>query len=155
MAWETLSALTTVSLELDDYDNVHRWANAIIGDRYDQNRFMYEMLYGEKDSVLHAVKANYTAYYSKAVVYQKTGKFRAAIESFKDALVCDENCEASYYQLETLKRQEGAKELDRRAKQEQVKKQQEKKDRKKAAKANRKRAKKARGPGYVVGVKSS
>lgn len=161
----TLEALTTVSLELNNYENVHRWANTIIGDRSHQARFMYEMTYYKEDSVLCAVKAKYTAYYAKAVVYQKMGKIRAAIENFQDALVCDGSCEGSYYQLESLKplkQVEEAYELEMKAQQgivrrelEQIRKQEEKKNRKKAAKDGRKRAKKARGPGYVVGVGSS
>ena len=112
--------------------------------------------------MLYAVKAHYAAYYSKAVVYQNMGKIRASIKNFENALVCDQSCEASYYQLENLKRVEEANELDKKAKAEieqgelaQIKKQQEKKDREKAAKEGRKLAKKARGPGYVVGVRSS
>ena len=118
---ETLSALTTVSLEMNDHDNVHRWANTIIGDRTDQNYFMRLMVYGDRnDRVPYAVNATYTAYYSKAVVYQNTNKIRAAIENFEKALVCDEGCEASYYQLEALKRVEEANELDKKAQEEMI-----------------------------------
>lgn len=106
----------------------------------------------------HGREAYYTACYCKAVAFQRMGRTRAAIRYFTDALVCDDGCETTYWQLYFLTQIQDARNAMRKAEaeksqqqRERVKKAEEKKMRRKVAKDARKKAKTARGPGYVLG----
>ena len=107
---EVLTKLTIASLELNDFDQVHRWAVEI----FDLEPTFLEAYTNDwwKDSVAWAREANYAANYCRAVALQKQGKIDDAIRYFQAALVCDSACHASYYQLDALrqtKAQEGPK----------------------------------------------
>ena len=107
----------------------------------------------------YAKNAFWTAYYSKGAAFLKQGKFKAAIRNFENAVLCDDGCHATYYQLEASKRaqelevskQEAAKQELQRER-EQSKARQERKAGRNVAKHARKRNKKARAPGYIIGV---
>ena len=99
---DVLVKLTIAAMELHDFDQVHRWAAEI---------FSLEPMFIEaytvdwcRDSVAWARDATYTAHYCKAVAHQKQGEIDGAIEQFEKALVCDDACHATYYQLDALRR---------------------------------------------------
>ena len=159
---DVLSRLTIIALEFGNYSDVHRWAaniHACIP--------IFLILFqgttwsdGEsRESVMYAKNAFWTAYYCKGVALQKQGNYKAAIRNFENAVLCDDGCHATYYQLEATKKAEKLETLKQEAAKEKLQRHQEllraRKDRK--AKKNmskhaRKRVKKARGPGYVIGV---
>lgn len=100
---DILSKLTTASLELHDFESVQHWAAEILAV---EPYFLTNLTVTTcKDRMEYAREAFHTAYYSKAVVYQKQGNFRAAIQDFEDAFLCDGGCAATFYQLQALKRQ--------------------------------------------------
>ena len=156
---EILSKLTTASLELSDFENVHRWADTIIA--LDLRFWDHHKHRDYADWVLYARNEFYTAHYCKAVVYQKQLKFTAAVRNFELALMCSTVCRATYYQLEALKQTQTFEEMKRKAEEERLqqqretmKKQEEKKARKKMAKKKRIREKRARGVGNILGLRS-
>lgn len=69
------------------------------------NDFLYKVVYNPvlRYEVEYAIEAYYAAFYCNAVILQKQGEVSEAIENFKWALGCDEECYATYYQLEYLK----------------------------------------------------
>ena len=155
---DILSSLTTTHLELGDYTKVHFYADLIT--RHESHSFPW--LYKntrDKESLAYTAKAMYIAHYSKAFVYLKLGKKDAAMKNFECALMCDAGCAATYYQLETLKREKAVREARRRAEEDRlqiIKRREEKKARKKLAKKlakeTKRRERMARGVGYVVGL---
>ena len=157
---DILSKITTISLELHDYESTRHWADTL---RCVETCFLERFTdVAYTDQLAYAKEAFYTAYYSKAVVYQKQGKINSAIENFENALICDGGCAATYYQLEALKRRRELRDSLRKAEEERVhqqraliKKMAEKKARQRKAKHGRRREKRARGQGYVPGVGSS
>ena len=96
---DVLAKLITTCLQLSDYDAVHFWTSTL---NIHVPRFLREYRH-DKKRVLYAVDAFYTAYYCKAVVFQKLGQPIEAIQNFERALVCDPGCHATYYQLAALK----------------------------------------------------
>lgn len=159
---DILTKLAQTCLELSDFQNTHRWADALLALEPD---FLSDYTYPHyRDGVAYAADAFHVAYYCKAVAYQKEGGPNAgylAMRSFERALVCDGGCHAAYYQLEALREVQEAKKVVREARdeklreeQELVRRQHEKKVRKKVAREAKSRAKKARGSGYLIGVGS-
>ena len=159
---EILSALTTVSLELEDYESVHRWAEVITDH---EPCFLYDFTDNDgfhRYRVEYLREAYHTACYCKAVAFSKIGRTRAAIRYFTDAMVCaDGRDEATYWQLEFLKQVQDARDAERKAKEEDLKQKRErlakaeaKKLRRKTAKEAKRKAKMARGLGYIIGVGS-
>ena len=104
-----LSDLTTLCLEVNDFENVHRWADALLASEPDY------LWYGQRPGydyiAARSGKACHTAYYSKAFAFQKQGDLNAAIQKFTNASLCDSSCHATYYQLEALKLSEDRKEM--------------------------------------------
>ena len=110
---------------------------------------------------MHAKNAFWTAYYCEGAAFQKQGNFKAAIRNFESAMLCNDCCHASYYQLEASRKADELETLKQKAAKEQLQRHQEilqarkdKKARKTVAKHARNRVKKARGPGYIIGVGS-
>ena len=107
---------------------------------------------------MYAKNAFWTAYYSHGAAFQKQGKFRAAIRNFENAMICDDGCHATYYQLEASKKAEELEVAKREAAKQELQQQQEllkaRQARKKLARRDRNRIKKARGPGYTIGIES-
>ena len=100
---KTLIKLITVYLELDDHDKVHHYADMIL-DFNSGNWWSFQDVYrGDSIGYTYTRGAFYTAYYSKAFVFQKHGDFRAALKYFENAWRCDDECEATYYQLQALR----------------------------------------------------
>ena len=112
---ETLIRLITLYLELDDHDNVHRYADMIL-DLSSGRFWKFQDVYRE-DSLgyVYNRKAFYTAYYGKAVVFQKQAELRAALKYFENAWLCDDECEATYYQLQALRQIVGNKDKEQKA----------------------------------------
>lgn len=108
---EVLSKLITTSLELNDSNNVHRYADDILATE-SRCWWSYKDIY-RKDSDVYTRETFYTAYYSKAVAFQNDGKFDAAIRNFENAWLCDSRCEATYYQLRNLKQRKEVEEMER------------------------------------------
>ena len=115
---DILSKITTASLELHDYGSVQKYAEEIIAVEpsfftiltvvplrrripgvYPAPGYVPEIV-----RIQYAKEAFYTASYCKAVAYQKQGNIRAAIQEFRNALLCDSGCVATFYQLEELRR---------------------------------------------------
>ena len=105
---EILSSLVSLSLEINEYDDVHRWADMIIASEPDH--LYYCQRPGFDAEVWRAGKACYTAYYGKAFASLKQGNPILAIENFINASLCNSRCDATYYLLENLKRAEDWKE---------------------------------------------
>ena len=160
LTMDILPKLTETSLELDDFDNVHRWADDIIALKPHFLRDDTNPLFN--GSTLYSANVFHLAYYCKAVAYQKEGRPNAgylAMRNFEHALACDGGSHATYYQLEALKETHKAKKLIREARDEKVRQerelvrsQHERQLRKKMAKEAKTWAKMARGSGYLVGV---
>ena len=104
---DILKKLTIAALELHDFDHVHQWADKIF---CLEPNFLEAYTNGWcKDTVDWATEAMYAAYYCSAVALQRQGNIDSAISDFEQALVCDDACHATYYQLHAL-RQVNAKE---------------------------------------------
>ena len=89
-------------MELRDDEAVRQWVDTILDLDY-----AYDKVYSMVPSRYHGFKkAFHTAYYCKAVLLERQGKITAAIRNFRSALIYDDGCHATYYQLENLKRQE-------------------------------------------------
>ena len=56
----------------------------------------------ESKHVAYAKVFFYTAYYNKAVAFEKQGKIKEAVDNFENALTCNRGCHATCYQLGTL-----------------------------------------------------
>ena len=109
---DILVKLTIAAVELHDFDQVHRWAAAI---------FSLEPMFIEaytvdwcRDSVAWVRETTYTAHYCRAVALQKQGEIDGASQHFEKALVCDDACHATYYQLDNLRRHKAQEILNSR-----------------------------------------
>ena len=101
---EVLSDLVNLSLEMNEYDNVHRWADRIIAAEPNYLYFCQHPGCGYDDILERSGMACYIAYYGKAFACFKQGDHAAAIRNFKNASICDSSCHATYYLLAELKR---------------------------------------------------
>lgn len=144
-----LMKLTIAALELHDFDQVHRWTAEIFA--LEPNFLEAYIIDWYKDTVEWVREANYTAHYCGAVALRKQGKIDGAIRHFKKALMCDDGCHATYYQLEESKRIKASEVLelsieDRKLQEQRAleKTRLEKNKRQKATKEAQKRDKKAR-----------
>ena len=104
-----LTDLIILSLEINEYDSVHRWADRIIASKPDYLKYCQDPRYGYM--VAGAGKACFTAYYGKGFASLKQGNHTAAIQHLTNASLCDSSCHATYYLLKDLKRTEDFKEL--------------------------------------------
>ena len=102
-----------ISLKTSDYGAVHHWADKIID--LEEN-FLHHWRYAAsvyvRRYIHYAAEAYYTAYYSKAVAFQKIGDLENAMDNFRGALFTNGGCHASWYQLENLKQMEGLVDQD-------------------------------------------
>ena len=106
---EIASKLIAVALELQDHETVHRWADLNIGQAsrfVDLDEYLWTAEIGYYEPVSYRREALKIAHYGKAATFQKQGKITAAIQEFKNALECNGDCHASYYQHEFLKQME-------------------------------------------------
>ena len=107
---EIASKLIAVALELQDHETVHRWADLSIGQgsRFMDldNEYLWTAEIGYCEPVSYKKEAVKIAHYGKAVSFQKQGKITAAIQEYKNALECNGDCHASYYQNEFLMQME-------------------------------------------------
>lgn len=97
-------------MELQDDDAVRHWVDTIHALHHSHTDYWF---YNFRYESNHANEAFYTAYYSKAVMLQRQGKITAAIRNFEAARIFDRSCQATYYQLENLKRQETDEDIQR------------------------------------------
>ena len=107
---EIASKLIAVALEVQDHETVHRWADLNIGQdsRFVvlRNEYLWTAEIGYCEPVSYEREAVKIAHYGKAATFQKQGKITAAIQEYKNALECNGDCHASYYQHEFLKQME-------------------------------------------------
>ena len=99
IGYELLAKITSVSRELQDFENVHKWGNQTINLESECGR----TLRLEKEWDVEINKALYTAHYSKAFAFQQHGRIHRAIRHYETALKYNPECYTTAGQLHVLR----------------------------------------------------
>ena len=97
------SRLAAVSLKLGFCQDAHRWADAVI-----EKEQLWLYRHGDERHCdyreLYLVEAVRLAYFTKAILFEKSDKIDAAVEYMSIAQSIDEGCGTTYYRLVALKK---------------------------------------------------
>ena len=99
IGYELLVKIITVSRELQDFENVHKWGNQTISFESECR----STLRLKKEWEVEINKALYIAHYSKAFAFQHHGKIQRAIRHYENALTYNPQCYTTPGQLQVLK----------------------------------------------------